>query len=477
MTTRAALARVLVLLGASHFASGDAIHAQTCTLGADLSYVNAVEDAGGVYRDTAGRRVDPYAYFAARGCDLVRLRLWYDPTRVDDACGGQIRSGGLADALRGARRADSAGMDLMLALHYSDYFADPGKQPRPSAWTGLAGQRLRDSIRAYTTRVLEAFAAQGTVPAILAVGNETTNGFVDETPRTDGFDWAEDAGKFRAGLAAVTDFNARTGHRVRSAIHLTAGYVEFGAAEFARRGITDYDILGVSFSPHFDPDLTLAGLGARLRAAAAASGKEVMLLETGFQFSTAPGDGYGEFLGGNGDVIPFATSPEGQLTYLHALVDTVRAAGATGVVYWEPAWVTSDLCDAWGRGSSYESATFFDYRDGNRALPAFRFFEACGTSGAGDARFRQNGSVGPVRVRVVAGSEGRLVLHVAAEFTLDRIRVSDAAGRELVSLRVSPPTREVSLPLRGADTLSHAAVQAIGLSGERGVARISLAGP
>ena len=36
-------------------------------LGADLSYVNEMEDCGAVYRDSGGRQVDPFALMAARG--------------------------------------------------------------------------------------------------------------------------------------------------------------------------------------------------------------------------------------------------------------------------------------------------------------------------------------------------------------------------------------------------------------------------
>ena len=84
---------------------------------------------------------------------------------------------------------------------------DPGKQRRPAAWDGLEGEVLLDSIYGYTYRVLARMEAQGTRPAILAVGNETDNGFVDATAPTDGFTWATDertvrvpTGSLRAGV-------------------------------------------------------------------------------------------------------------------------------------------------------------------------------------------------------------------------------------------------------------------------------------
>ncbi|MFT6321146.1 MAG: arabinogalactan endo-1,4-beta-galactosidase, partial [Granulosicoccus sp.] len=52
----------------------------------------------------------------------------------------------------------------------------------------------------------------------------------------------------------------------------------------------------------------------------------------------------------------------------------------SGILYWEPAWVTSSLCDQWGQGSSYENVGFFNFNDGNKALSTFDFFDFCGTN-------------------------------------------------------------------------------------------------
>ena len=46
--------------------------------GADLSYVNEMEDCGAKYR-AAGTVQDPYALFKAHGFNLVRVRLWNNP--------------------------------------------------------------------------------------------------------------------------------------------------------------------------------------------------------------------------------------------------------------------------------------------------------------------------------------------------------------------------------------------------------------
>ena len=343
-----------------------------CIQGVDLSYVNAVEAGGGVYRDTSGLRVDPYGYFAERGAELVRLRLWHTPENNDGYCDGPITSGGLDDVLLAARRADSAGMAINLALHYGDYFVDPGKQRRPAAWDGLPEEVLRDSIYRYTYRVLDRMREQGTVPAILAVGNETDNGFVDAAAPTDGFDWATDGPKFQAGINAVRDFNESNGTATKAAIHMTQRYVRYGAEALRGAGVTGFDVFGVSFYPYFDPEESIAEIGELVHHLATTYGKEVMIFETGFSWNdTAGGDDYNNFLGGNGNTVPYPATPAGQLAFLLDLQRTVCDNGGTGVFYWEPAWISSGMCDAWGQGSSYENASFFDFDRDDRALPAF----------------------------------------------------------------------------------------------------------
>lgn len=161
--------------------------AQCLTLGADLSYVNTIQKNNGVYSNENGNAVDPYQFFAEKGCDMVRLRLWHTPENNTDYCGNPIAANNLDDMLIAAHKARDAGMQLMLAIHYGDYFNDPGKQKRPAAWDGISHDVLLDSIYNYTYGVLETLEAQGTLPAIVGIGNETTWGFVDETSSTDGW--------------------------------------------------------------------------------------------------------------------------------------------------------------------------------------------------------------------------------------------------------------------------------------------------
>jgi arabinogalactan endo-1,4-beta-galactosidase len=129
------------------------------TSGADLSYVNQVQDHGGRYY-LAGRETDPFTIFPSAGFNTVRVRLWHNPMWTAALNEGKMY-GDLADVTRTISRAKSAGMKVNLDLHYSDDWADPHKQATPDVWKGLSPTVLGDSVYRYTLWVLETLHAKG----------------------------------------------------------------------------------------------------------------------------------------------------------------------------------------------------------------------------------------------------------------------------------------------------------------------------
>ena len=151
-------------------------HWQQFVMGADLSYVNEVEDFHGIYKDSGLQR-DPFVIFKDHGCNTVRVRLWHDPKWVADVTGGK-RYSDLADVEKTMQRAKAQGMAVNLDLHYSDDWADPNKQPTPAAWEGLSLDVLKDSVFNYTLSVLNYFKEKALVPEMIQVGNETNFGML-----------------------------------------------------------------------------------------------------------------------------------------------------------------------------------------------------------------------------------------------------------------------------------------------------------
>ena len=134
--------------------------------GVDLSYVNEIEACGAQFR-LNGKLRDPYELFAESGANLVRLRLWNNPTWTKYSTE--------ADVTRSIERAQKAGMQVLLDFHYSDDWADPQKQTIPAAWAADIGDadKLATHVYEYTRDVLARLNSRGLLPYMVQVGNET----------------------------------------------------------------------------------------------------------------------------------------------------------------------------------------------------------------------------------------------------------------------------------------------------------------
>ena len=140
--------------------------------GADISFTLQEEAAGTQYRDLRGRKGSVERILAGSGGNYVRLRVWTDPPAGYST---------LDSALTLAKRAKRAGLKVLLDLHYSDFWADPGKQPTPKAWQGQDLPTLAETVRHYTRHAVAAFARQGTPVDMVQVGNEVTSGMLFPT--------------------------------------------------------------------------------------------------------------------------------------------------------------------------------------------------------------------------------------------------------------------------------------------------------
>ncbi|HJW30086.1 MAG TPA: glycosyl hydrolase 53 family protein, partial [Saprospiraceae bacterium] len=90
-------------------------------------------------------------------------------------------------------------------------------------------------------------------------------------------------------------------------------------------------------------------------------GKEVMILETAYPWTSAAEDNANNLLYTVYPGYPF--SPASQNQWLIDLTQTVIDHGGDGVVYWEPDWVSTGCRTLFGKGSNWENCTFFDFND------------------------------------------------------------------------------------------------------------------
>ena len=333
-------------------------------LGADLSYVNEVEDCGAVFRK-GGRKVDPFELFALAGANIVRVRIWNDATWT--------RYSNLADVKKTIARSKAAGMHVLLDFHYSDDWADGEKQLIPKAWVGLTKEQQARALYKYTLDILTALDRDGLMPEMVQVGNET-NSEMAGSKKGEPINWVRNAMLFNAGIGAVRHAGDKSTIKPRVILHIAQPEnVEpwFEAAQKA--GVTNYDIVGISYYRKWS-SMDLAGLGRTIARMKQRFGKDVIVVETAYPFTNENADASGNLLGPDTLIPEYPATPQGQLDYLVDLTKLTVANGGSGVVYWEPAWVASSCKTRWGTGSGWDNATFFDQRT-HEALPAFEWFK------------------------------------------------------------------------------------------------------
>ena len=144
-------------------------------VGGDISALPDLERMGAVYRDN-DRPGDCIAILHDHGVNLFRVRLFVNPASDFDQTGGATQDLPMVLAL--AKRIKASGAKFSLALHYSDTWADPGKQTKPAAWKDLLMDQLQKQVTDYTAQVMTAMKSNGTVPDIVEVGNETRTGML-----------------------------------------------------------------------------------------------------------------------------------------------------------------------------------------------------------------------------------------------------------------------------------------------------------
>lgn len=138
--------------------------------GADISWITQMEDSGYEFYNDWGYQQDVLSILRDHGMNAVRLRIWVNPSD------GYYNS--LDDVIVKAQWAKDANMDVMIDFHYSDTWADPGNQWKPSQWQQLSFEDLMGQVWSYTRDSLNTLKAAGITPKWIQVGNETNNGML-----------------------------------------------------------------------------------------------------------------------------------------------------------------------------------------------------------------------------------------------------------------------------------------------------------
>jgi arabinogalactan endo-1,4-beta-galactosidase len=329
-------------------------------LGVDLSYVNEMDDCGAIYLQN-GEPQDVFDLFQSHGANLVRVRLWHNPNWTKYST--------FEDIKRTLTRSKAAGMSTILDFHYSDNWADPGKQAIPAAWREMNEAELEQAVYDYTYQVLSDLHELDLMPDFVQVGNETNSGMLKEVSKSD---WPRDAKLFNAGIKAVRDISKETKTNPKIILHVAqpenAGWWFQNAFD---NNLVDFDIIGLSYYPQWSP-FTINDLGSHINYLRNRFNKEVMIVETAYPWTLEAVDETADNILYQG-IRGYPISMEGQKQFMIDLSQSLISNGGLGVVFWEPAWISTECSTRWGQGSHWENVAFFDFNNNNKVHAGIEF--------------------------------------------------------------------------------------------------------
>jgi len=332
----------------------------TFLMGADLSYANEILEHGGIYIDS-GKVTDPYRIFSKYGTGAVRFRLFNNPQWTAGLYGGGKMYHDFDDVKLGIQRTKDEGMRVLLDFHYSDNWADPGKQFPPEAWEDLDPVTLGDSIYNYTFITLKKLDNEGLMPEYVQVGNEINPGFV--LPHGNRWDnITQFVSLINRAINAVRDVAAQSTVDTKVLIHIAQPEnVKNWFTGLAEAGLAEYDIIGFSYY-YMWSSVLLNDVSDYVQDFKETFGKDVMVLETAYPWTLENADSYPNIVDVNKLVPNYPATEAGQYKYLKRLTQEIIDGGGKGIFYWEPAWISSNAKTQWGTGSAFDCNTFFDFQ-------------------------------------------------------------------------------------------------------------------
>jgi arabinogalactan endo-1,4-beta-galactosidase len=346
----------MVLACALPFLASSLVLPAEFIVGADFSHLQFFEDRGIVYQDEQGPR-DALSILRGHGLNWVRLRLFTSNAQQASA-DPYNATNNLDYTVPLAVRVKSAGLQFLLDLHYSDSWADPGKQNKPSDWATLIFDQLEERVYEYTRDVVTRFRQAGAAPDIVQVGNEIIGGLLWPEGRVGGsydsaHQWSQLGRLLKSAILGVRE--GAGGNPPRILIHIDRG-ADWGATQwFFDRLLqeqVDFDLIGQSYYPFWHGSLDQ--LRACLLQTGARYQKPILIIETAFPWS------------GSTNVVGIPPTPAGQAEFVLDLAKALRAVPAgrgLGIVWWGSEYVRLP-----GYGlAGFDRRSLFDF-DG-RAMP------------------------------------------------------------------------------------------------------------
>ena len=325
---------VLSLLLAS-----SSVQAQSVAKGADVGWLQQMEATGYVFYNDNGVAQDCFQILKDKGINSVRFRVFVNPS-ADKVSGHCSKDEVVAMSVR----AKAMGFRIMIDFHYSDSWADPGKQVKPAVWANHTFAQLKTDVYDHTVDVMTALQASGVTPEWVQVGNEIRGGML----RPDGStaNYPQLAQLITSGYKAVKAISPTS----KVIVHLDRGNdnaLYRGFFDAMTTNGASYDVIGMSYYPYWlnqDYKSSINDLTNNMKDMVSRYGKEVLIAEVGGDYSAVQ-------------------NTYAMLVAVQRAVKSVPNSKGLGVFYWEPEGAKS-----W---SGYQLSAWGDDGKPTKALSAF----------------------------------------------------------------------------------------------------------
>lgn len=317
----------------------------------DASLIPAIRQSGVVVKSANGVAEDMLITLKKAGVNTIRLRIWKKPSDTHS---------GFDEVVSFSKEIKAMGMKVWLTVHYSDWWADPGKQTKPDEWQNISFAQLKDSVYAYTKKITAEIN-----PDYIQIGNEINNGMLWPDGSFNNINQLTQL--LKQGIKAVRENSTTSKILIHYAGHQDA--VSF----FNKFPALDYDIIGLSYYPNWHGK-DLDSLQNDLNLVGNTFNKNVVIAETSYPFTFEWNDNTGNVIGTARQILPaYPPTPQGQLDFLNKLRTIVsNTKHDIGFCYWGAEWIAFKGKNATD-GSSWENQALWDFD--NKALPAMQVFK------------------------------------------------------------------------------------------------------
>ena len=306
------LALLMTVFGVNGGSIPQVSAAPTFAKGADISWVAGMEAQGYTWKDKNGVTRDIIQILKQDyQMNSVRIRVFVNPS---SSYGNGYMNKDRAAAL--AKRAKDAGMSVMLTLHYSDSWADPGQQTKPAAWASYSFQQLMDAVWNHTREVMTAMQSKGVTPDWVQIGNETNDGMLwsdgKATINMKNYAWL-----INTGNNAVKSISSTT----KTIVHLANGYDNsifvWNIGGLIANG-ANFDIIGMSLYPSStDWSAKVTQTVSNSQNMISRYGKPVMITEIGMDYTQT-------------------AAAKNFVADIKTKMRNIAGGNGLGVFYWEP---------------------------------------------------------------------------------------------------------------------------------------------